>query len=94
MLRRAAIAALPPVVVAGPASAFDAAAFAAGAGYPADSYFDLFVLIIGVLALVWIVWLALGAYQQWAAGQESALGMLSLTLRGCLVAAVIGAFLR
>ena len=86
----AAVAAFRPGVARG----LDAGAYTSGAGHDPGRLVELIVLVAATLALIWLAALVLGAWQAWSDGSVSAFGLVATILRGCLVVALIGAFIR
>ncbi len=75
-------------------AAFDDAAFETGAGQSgAELRFALAAIII-TLGLLWTSWLFIGVYIGWRDGSMNAGAAMMTMLRGLLVLAVIGAFIR
>jgi len=75
-------------------AAFDDDAFEAGAGQSgADLRFAL-AAIISTLGFLWASWLIIGTYSGWRDGSLNSGAAMMTVLRGLLVLAVIGAFIR
>ena len=75
-------------------AAFDDAAFEVGAGQSGAALRFALAAIIATLAFLWASWLAVGAYRGWADGSLDAGAAMLTVLRGLLVLAVIGMFVR
>lgn len=91
---RAVGAALPAFGASLPAAAYDDAPFIAASGYSGLDLALAIAMLVSALVLIWVAWLSVGAFLAWKRGQETAIGMASVILRGCLIIVVVGYFVR
>lgn len=75
-------------------AAFDDAAFESGAGQSGADLRLAITAIVITLAFVWSAWLAIGAFRGWSEGTMHLGEAMMTILRGFIVLALIGAFVR
>ena len=75
-------------------AAFNDDAFEAGAGQSGAELRLALAAIIITLGFLWTAWLSVGVYSGWRDGSLNAGGAMMTMLRGLLVLAVMGAFIR
>lgn len=72
----------------------NAAAFQQGAGRPPADLSYLIAAIIITIALLWVTWLSFGTVKAWVNGDLNSSEMMFTVLRGLLVLALLGFFIR
>ena len=70
------------------------AAFQAGSGVTANSLLIGIASVVVVLAFVWVIWVTLGTFRAWQAGDIALVDLMWSTLRASIVLLVLGFYLR
>ncbi len=70
------------------------AAFQAGSGITPDTLLAGVASVVLVLAFVWVIWVTLGMFRAWQAGQVSLFDLIWAGLRASIVLSVLGFYLR
>lgn len=70
------------------------AAFLAGSGVTPSTLLTAIASIVLVLAFVWVIWVTLGSFRAWEAGEISLFDLTWATLRASIVLLVLGFYLR
>ncbi len=69
-------------------------AFQAGSGVAPGTLLTAIASMTLVLAFVWVVWVTVGTFRAWQAGQATILDLTWNTLRASMVLMVLGFYLR
>ena len=69
-------------------------AFQAGAGVGPGTLLAAIASMILVLAFVWVVWVTMGTFRAWQAGQATVFDLTWNALRASIVLMVLGFYLR
>ena len=69
-------------------------AFQAGSGVTPGTLLTAIASMTLVLAFVWVVWVTVGTFRAWQAGQATILDLTWNTLRASMVLMVLGFYLR
>lgn len=70
------------------------AAFQAGSGITPATLLTAVASIVLMLAMVWVIWVALGTFRAWQEGQVTLFDLTWSTLRASIVLMVLGFYLR
>jgi len=69
-------------------------AFQAGAGVSSSTVLTAIASMVLVLAFIWVVWVSLGTFRAWQAGQATILDLTWNALRASIILMVLGFYLR
>ena len=69
-------------------------AFQAGSGVAPGTLLTAIASMTLVLAFVWVVWVTVGTFRAWQAGQATVFDLTWNTLRASIVLMVLGFYLR
>ena len=69
-------------------------AFQAGSGVTPNTLLIAIASIVMTLAIVWVMWITLGAFRAWQEGQATLFDLTWSALRACIVLMVLGFYLR
>ena len=69
-------------------------AFKAGSGITSGTMLTAIASMILVLVVVWVIWVALGAFLSWQDGQATVFDLTWSTLLASIVLMVLGFYLR
>lgn len=75
-------------------SAAQQAAFLAGAGVTAATVLTAIATVVLTLAFVWALWITLGSFRAWEAGQLPLADFAWTALRTAIVLMVLGFYVR
>ena len=70
------------------------AVFQAGSGVTPNTLLIAIASIVMTLAIVWVMWITLGAFRAWQEGQATLFDLTWSALRACIVLMVLGFYLR
>ena len=70
------------------------AAFQAGSGVTPGTLLTTIASVVLVLTFVWVMWVTLGSFQAWQAGQVALFDLVWAALRASIVLLVLGFYLR
>ncbi len=69
-------------------------AFQAGSGVAPGTLLTAIASMVLALAFVWVVWVSIGTFRAWQAGQATILDLTWNALRASIVLMVLGFYLR
>ncbi len=69
-------------------------AFQAGAGVSSGTVLTAIASMVLALAFIWVVWVSLGTFRAWQAGQATMLDLAWNALRASIILMVLGFYLR
>ncbi len=70
------------------------AAFQAGSGVTPGALLTTIASVVLVLTFVWVMWVTLGSFRAWQAGQVALFDLVWAALRASIVLLVLGFYLR
>ena len=68
--------------------------FQAGSGVAPNALLIAIASIVMTLAIIWVIWVTLGAFRAWQEGQTTLFDLTWSVLRACIVLMVLGFYVR